>query len=331
MAKSNYYIGLIEDNVKNIYNVNDVLDNAKDFKNMSYEQLSKIGIQFLCEVPDIDGTSTYSDSIHDEDVLQYSSLSILIESFLFDYEVDENDMDEDDEEKMDDRFERLFFNFLVIKENPKTNQYSVVDDSTLLNCHKQLMDNIEESYAEDSQRYILDVDKTGFDELFKVFTNKLESLIEMDSCQITTTVNSNNYFLFSIIKKDSETHKELLEDKDDDFEYIVNSNGFIYECNYEDYKSYVLHNLKLGNAMGCAASTIITKTSEKDESKIFSKCYGFWIGIDNQEVVINQLPAKNVAKSISFDSRSGKLVESKRNIIYCGAIKDDIVCGFDLD
>ena len=190
-------------------------------------------------------------------------------------------------------------------------------------------DLVSEGYNKyDESKYVLEIDRNGLEKLMDNFHETLEKHIEQDSCQVTVSADTEDYYLFSIIKKDSKLEKDII--KDGEYLEKENSRGFIFDGTYKDYISYVLHNLKQGIPLGCAVTTVVTDYDVKDQTKIFTKCYGYVIGFKDNEVIINQLPAKEVAKGNTFNLESGKELESRRNIIYCGFKKDDIVCGFDL-
>lgn len=332
MGKNKYYLGLIDRNTPSPYEIDDILDNTSEFKNLTHEQLQNLLIQFHCEIPSLDGVSTYSDSIYDKNVLNFKSLSSLIDEYLYNIDFDFNDYEEDDEDKIEERFEKLLTDFIIIKENVNLGRFSVVDDSTIINCYKQLMDNIDNELAYNSEQYVLNIDKTGFDKMLDNLMIKIENYIEFEHCQVSMIVDNSNYYMFSIVKANSPTHLEMLKTVDE--EGLVpdpNSRGFVYDCNYYDFKDFVEHNLKLGKPLSCTASTILAPSSETDFKKVFLKAYGFWIGFHEDGIHVQQLTAKDVSTGNPYNPQTGEIINSKRNIIYCGFEKDDIVMGFDLE
>lgn len=335
-----YFIGYLPDEVSCDFDVvNELHDDIDYVKNVDIERFTSQGIQFVCDIPSEDGSLVYSDTITSKDVLKYDTLVDLLDDFIFSFEPNEIDEDDEDEEfNPEDRINMFFEeeNFIVIKQNQKTRKYSLVSRDTIVNCFNQLMDKLENEvensireYKHDESKYILEIDRNGLDKLMDNFHETLEKHIEQDSCQVTVSANNDDYYLFSIIKKDSKLEKEIVESGE--ILEKENSRGFIFDGTYKDYLSYVLHNLKQGIPLGCAVTTVVTDYDVKDQSKIFTKCYGYIIGFKDNEVIINQLPAKEVAKGNSFSLESGKELESRRNIIYCGFKEDDIVCGFDIE
>lgn len=346
MKKRNnrYFIGYLPDDVSCDFDiVNELHDDIDYVKNVDIERFTSQGIQFVCEIPSESGSLSYCDDIKSKRVLKYDTLVDLIDDYIFGFEPSEFTEDDEIENDVENEFnpeDRLydFFEegeFIVIKQNIKTKKYSLVSRDTIENCFNQLIDKIENQVMNDIKKhkfdesnYILDIDMDGFYGLFDNFLDFICGQIEQDSCQVTISADANNYYLFSMIKEGSKLHKEIVENGDDI--NAANKNGYIFDGDYDDCTAFVLHNLKQGIPLGCAVTTIVTDYDVEDESKIFTKCYGYVIGFKENEVVINQIPAKEVAKGNTFNAESGKELESRRNIIYCGYKKDDIICGFDL-
>lgn len=332
MGKNKYYLGLIENNTSSPYEIDDILDNTDNFKNLTHEQLQNLCIQFHCEIPNLDGhSSTYSDSIYDKDVLKFKSLSELIDEYLYNFKFDPDDYSDDEEDKMEDRFEKLLTDFIIIKEHTSLNKFSIVDDSTIINCYHQLMENIENELAYNSEQYVLDIDEAGFNKMLDNLMVKIENFIEFEHCQVSVIVDLNTYYMFSVIKANSPTHLELLKTVDE--EGLLpdpNSRGFVYDCNFNDLRQFMVHNLRLGKPLSCTVSTVLAPSSETDPKKVFLKAYGFWIGFHEDGIYFQQLSAKDVSSGNPYNPQTGEVINSKRNIIYCGYDSNDIVCGFDL-
>lgn len=344
-----YFIGYLPEDVQNeILTTDEIHNDLSSFSNVDLNILKSIKLQYALDIPTSSGMFPHSNLIGSKDVLKYNTLSELLNDFIFEFDYDdaseeefENDESDSEDEEIefnaDDRVDHFFEggNFVIVKQNIKSKKYSIVDRDTIFNCYDQLMDklegelNFEESETFDKSKYVVDFDQKEINMMIDKFQVQLEKLIEQDSCQVSISANGDDYYLFSIIKKDSKLEKEIIETGEILEE--ANSRGFIFDGTYKEYVGYILHKLKQGIPLGCAITTVITDYDIKDESKIFTKCYGYVIGFKENQVVINQLPAKEVAKGYTFNADSGLKLESRRNIIYCGFKKDDIVCGFDLD
>jgi|ERR1035437_3649110 hypothetical protein len=113
------------------------IEDLECYTNITIETSKKLCIQYITDVPDEDGSTSFCDDINNHEVLKFKKLSELIHDFLFRYEYDEDsDEDFDISKTTDDRFKLLCEGYFVMRMNIETKKQSYVSIDKIKDCFK---------------------------------------------------------------------------------------------------------------------------------------------------------------------------------------------------
>ena len=135
--KYTYYICYQEDSVLPI---EDELEFEEDF---TEDDLFNHDIKFLIGASEGEVYS-YSDSRKDSDIYKNNKLSELIDDFIFDVDIDPEEIEEMMEEFMDEVDDRLKFlldELMVFRYDPSMKLFKFIPGSAVMKCFDQVMDN----------------------------------------------------------------------------------------------------------------------------------------------------------------------------------------------
>ncbi len=296
-------------------------------KDVDIDTLTGMGVTFNCVYPLTDGFLHYSDTITDREVIFERSLSSLLINWLNLYydEFEEDELDEFDEDE-DFSFEDLISNFIIIRFNKKTKKYSIVKESVIDNCLFQIYENEIEANIMDSLLLLDEVN--NLNSAFDDFVEKIESLVEKQSCHIFISTNGG-VCDFIITKRDSYMHKNLLKHNILPDKEIDSKRDFIYEYGFENFRAYFNYYLAKENRLAVSLSVYLFNEDEKPDRRLFKK-YGFFAEVFGEELKIDQLSASEILECYTTNALTGEKIEPDKNALYCGVEKDDIILGFDL-
>jgi hypothetical protein len=295
--KFKYYLATNEQSVIEIED----LENSEKY---SYKELKKLGIQFYCEIPDINGSGSYCDDINYYEVLTYNKLSELIEDYLYSFDIENM---ENFNSIAGERINNLIFETIILKQDleiksPK--KYSIVESSIVANCLNQIMGT--------EAREIDNINIINFEEKYLEFTKKVESLIEKDFAHLSAASDVTYDFVISKKQKND----------------IIT---FEYENGYDEFKKFIKQTLLFNKVVGCTLSTNLSKYNKQINKSPIKKVYGFILYLNNNdEFEIKQSTSKEVLDSYTINSATNEKIEPDKETIYCGEEKNDIICGFDL-
>ena len=135
--KYTYYICYQEDSVSPI---EDELELEEEF---TEEDLLNRDVKFLIDASQGEVYS-YSDSRKDSDVYKNNKLSELIDDFIFDVDIDPEEIEEMVDEFMgevDDRLNFLLDELMVFRYDPSMKLFKFIPGSAVMKCFDQVMDN----------------------------------------------------------------------------------------------------------------------------------------------------------------------------------------------
>jgi hypothetical protein len=336
MGKFKYYLSTINvDNEKRIELISEYKKQINQYKNVELKSFVDSEFIFNCEIPDIEGGSMCVENINENRVLTYHNLSSLIEDFVFgydDYFDEEEDLDEDPfdvDDEINIRFDLLLNYFIVLRKNIKTNKYSIVSESEVINCFNKYQENIMESALpaniefEESEEFSTDFDN---------FIKEIENLVEKDFGRLTVTSGVGEVYEFALFRKNGELHNTMLEKKIEFSENVHNDN-FLFEIDLNNFKKFAQHSFATNSGVGIILRTPISEGSvfdNKNKDKLLVKLYGFGIYLVNDKLTVNRFKANDLLKACTVNAETGEPIQAEKNVIYCGAEKDDVICGFDL-
>lgn len=301
------------------------LDYPEFNESYTLKDLYTFGIQFLSDIPDIDNSVSFTDKLTKKS-LKYNKLGELIEDFIFC--IDEDDFTEllveSDEDPVTSRFELLLYDdYIVFKQNIKTKMFEMVDENTLINTHNNIFQKPSNIIESCDYSGIL-----NFDDDFNEFISSLESKIDSTLATLSLSFDKSNYDFSSydiyIMKKDSIIHNKLLNDQID-VDLNCDDNGFVYENTFLKLK-FLIYNLILEyNIIGVAFSVPTSELfiDDKISESVFFKKYAYIIGNKDDNLSYIQMTADDVYEAYTMGSKPNKYD------IFCGAEKNDIICGFD--
>lgn len=340
MSKFKYYLSTInivgEDRSDIILNIKEKIT---ELKNVDLKVFIDYDVIFNSEIPDINGGSMCIDNINDNRILKYPNLSTLIEDFVFGYDefIDDDEVEEeikenpfDVDEEINGRIDLLLTQFLILRKNIKSNKYSIVSDSEIINCFNKYQENIMEMSLPENIEF---EESDEFSQEFENLIKEIESLIEKDFGRLTVTSGiSNDIYEFAVFKKDGELHNKMIKEKIK-FNEDIHNDIFMFEIDLNELKKLMQYTLNNNTGIGIILRTPISDVSvfdDKNKNKPLMKLYGVGVYNHNDKFTLNKFNANELLKACTINARTGEPITPEKNVIYCGFEDGDVICGFDL-
>jgi len=326
MKKYKYYICNIDNSYKLTEEFHDEFDM---YQNMPIDLVVSLGIQFYCDIPSENGYQI-SDNYEYEGVLSYNKLGNLIEEYIFESELSEEELEEIDKNTSDffsKRYLDLLTKELVLKQDKKTKLFSLVSVDVIDDSHNKFVEKTIKEMEENDEFYI---ELENFDELYEEFIQKIESKIESEICHITAS--GDGLWDFLIVRENSDIHKALVEEGITDSDEKATKNGFIYECGFDNFQEYVYYNLSRGNSIGVNVRIQLSKYDKDENPNPMSKVYGIVFHACEccSDISLSYLTAKEILNAHTINAQTGESIDPDNYTIYCGDDPDDIILGFEL-
>lgn len=347
-----YYLGgNLDDFLYSIEEVYEDLEEGMFANKFNWKWLKTSRIQFLCEDSD-ENHSTYVDDLRSDEILRFKKLSNIFDYLFDEFFVDFNKEVEDGLEggidefdsisKKEEFLERIFDNFLVIRENKTDKTFSIIGKQEISHCFDQMLDLMSDSVSDYLETSLDKQNSVVLGEKFDEFIELIEGLFGEDSNAHITVSASGDFedgqsrtYDFAIFKQNSKMHKDfkkhaVLEDE------TPSKNGFIYECPLDKFKHFVLWNLMWKRTMGCAFRVLLGEFDPKAKQRQLSRVYGFLLypqGNSDGSIEFSffQSNAQQLLESFSVDPTTNKKLTPDDRTIYCGKDSKDVICGFDLN